>query len=171
MSLPALQGDGCLPVNPNARHPALPSEVERLFVTGAPSHKDLRADIWRAYELWSRRVVHHFGHGQAWLAGTFVTHLVREPFLRVAFFPTTPRMVGDAIRRGDVGLGLLTVEDVFFMSPAPGGSVELVRAVGGMIDSQVGSMSQSDGWDAMWSLLGDPRSRQHSSAGYVSLPV
>lgn len=169
MTLPALDGNGLLPVQPVARHAATTGEVEQLFVAGARSHRSLRSDLWAAYRLWERRARHHFGHGEVWLAGTFVTHLPREPFVRAVLFPSTPSMVGNAVRRGDVGIGLLTIEDAFYMSPPPGGSLNLIRAVGGMIDTQVGSMANSDGWDAMWSLLGDTRTKRHQSAGYVSL--
>ncbi|GAA0944574.1 hypothetical protein GCM10009554_38840 [Kribbella koreensis] len=140
-------------------------------MAGAPSHKALRRDLWDAYSLWERRVRQHFGHGEAWLSGTFVTHMPRQPELRVVFFPATPSMVGNAVRRGDVGLGLLTLGDVFYMSPQSGGSVETMHAVGGMMDSQVGSPAQKDGWDAMWSLVAEPRSHTQFAAGYVSLTV
>ncbi len=154
MSLPALDPHGLLPVSPTTSHQASLQEVEALFVDEAPSHQQQRRDVWDAYVLWARRAAHHFGHGQAWLAGTFVTHLHREPSLRVAFFPSTPSMVGNAVRRGDVGLGLLTLGDLFYMFPSPGGTVETLRPVGGILDTQLGSTEHSDGWDAMWSLVG-----------------
>jgi len=171
MALPPLDGQGLLPTTPVTRHDATMDEVEALFVDAAPSHHAQRRDVWDAYKIWARRASHHFGHGEAWLGGTFVTHMVREPDMRIAFFPSTPGMVGNAVRRGDVGLGLVTLGDVFYMSPPPGGSVEALRPVGGILDSQVGSMVHSDGWDAMWSLVGDPRSRQQLAAGYVSVAV
>lgn len=171
MTLPSLDSRGLLPIAPSSRHPGTLAEVESVFVAGAPSHQIVRRDIWDAYVLWARRACHHFGHGEAWLAGSFTTHLTREPQLRVVFFPSTPSMVGNAVRRGDVGLGLLTLGDVFYMSPAPGGSVEVVRPVGGLLDTQVGSMLHSDGWDAMWSFVGDLRSHVQLAAGYVSLAV
>lgn len=169
--LPSLDAQGLLPTTPTPRHDGTEAEVEALFVDTAPSHKSLRRDIWDSYTLWARRASVHFGHGRAWLAGTFVTHMTREPHLRVAFFPSTPSMVGNAVRRGDVGLGLVTLGDVFYMTPSPGGSVEALRPVGGTMDSQVGSMVHSDGWDAMWSLVGDPRSHVQLAAGYVSMAV
>lgn len=171
MPLPPLDAHGLLPTTPTSQHSATLPEVETLFVSAAPTHKSPRQEIWNAFILWAARASHHFGHGQAWLAGTFVTHMIREPRLRVAFFPSTPSMVGNAIRRGDVGLGLVTLGDVFYMSPSPGGSVEALRPVGGMLDTQIGSAVHSDGWDAMWSLVGDPRNHVQLAAGYVSVAV
>lgn len=80
-------------------------------------------------------------------------------------------MVGNAVRRGDVGLGLLTLGDLFYMFPSPGGTVETLRPVGGILDTQLGSTEHSDGWDAMWSLVGDAQGHLQLAAGYVKVPV
>lgn len=171
VALPPLDAQGLLPVSPNARHAATVAEIEALFVTSATSHAALRRDVWDAYLLWERRVVSKFGHGEVWLAGTFVTNTSQSPELRTVFFPKTPSMVGNAVRSGDAGLGLLTLSDVFYMAPAPGGTIEALRSVGGIIDSQIGSSVHSDGWDAMWSVIADSRRKSHTSAGYVSVTV
>lgn len=171
MSLPALEPSGLLPVVPAHRHRATFAEIESSFVVGASSHQALRQEIWDAFQLWCRRAVRHFGHGEVWLAGTFVTDLPNEPSLRTVHFPATPSMAGNAIRKGDVGLGLLTIEQMFYLGPGDGGSLSRVRALGGTMDSHLGSSTEQPGWDAMWTLLQIPRSPRILRAGYVSVRI
>lgn len=137
----------------------------------APSHKRQRQTLWKAYELWADRAHHHFGRGEAWLAGTMVTHLLSEPELRVVYFPTTPSMVDTAISRGAVGLSLLTLEDLFYAVPAPGGSVKMMPPVGALLHAYVGSRTHAPAWSAMWSSVADQRQLVRQSAGYVVLGV
>jgi len=105
------------------------------------------------------------------LAGTFIADTPLEPDLRVVFFPTFPDRTAAAIHRGDRGSGLVTLEDVFYMAPETGGSLALLRSVGGLIDASVGSTTQRDGWEPMWSILGHAPNGQVLSAGFVSLAV
>jgi hypothetical protein len=169
MTLPDLVEPGVLPWQGSPRHRSTHDEILGKFVVGAPSHQQVRRRIWTAYRLWEELAAHHFGHGEIWLSGTFLTYLVQEPTLRVVLFPSTPSMVGHAKRQGSVALTLLTLEDLFFMSPAPGGTLEVSHPVGGMIDSAIGATTQSDGWDVMWSMVKDARTDQFLDAGYVSL--
>lgn len=167
MALPALV-NGVLSMG---GHASTEAEVEALFVSGAPSQPAHRELVWTAYKLWARQAAHHFGHGEVWLAGTFVTHRHTDPHLRVVMFPATPSMVDTAKRRGDVGLSLLTLEDLFFMSPAPGGSLEAMRPVGAIMDAYIGAPAHMDAWDSMWLVIGDTKTANQSDAGYVSLRV
>jgi hypothetical protein len=164
----AFQPDGVLPVG---GHDATLVEVEDAFVIAASSHyQSQRLQLWQAFLIWRERAAHHFGHGAAWLSGTFVTTWLEDPTLRLVFFPDTPSMVDSAIKRGDVGLGLLTLEDVIYSGPGSGGHVADLKVVGGMMDAQLGQAAEHDGWSAVWSMVPNRR-RQLVDAGYVMVRV
>ena len=163
MVLPNLQPDGVLPIG---GHAASVGEVEAMFVDTAPAFRPQRVQLWSAFLLWRDRAQHHFGHGTVWLSGSFVTHWTEVPTLRLVFFPDTPSMVDTAIKRGDVGLGLLTLEDVLYAGPGSGGHVTELRVVGGMMDAQLGQVAEHDGWSTVWSMIPNRR-RELIDAGYV----
>ncbi|MEE3126370.1 MAG: hypothetical protein VX494_04090 [Actinomycetota bacterium] len=150
MTLPPLDGQGLLPVG---RHATDPQELHDVFVDGAPSHKSLREDLLAAYLVWSVRVHQCFGPGRVWLGDTFATHWVEDPALRVCFFPAQPIMAEKALTSGDSAMGLLTLEDVIYSTPSPGGHITQMKAVGGMLDASLGIDELATDVDLLMSLV------------------
>lgn len=150
--IPALDDFGRLPPG---RHPAGLDEIHGKFVIDAP-HANARQRLFDALTLWIAQARNRFGSGQVWLDGGFVTHKVTEPRdIDLLFIPTNPDTAEDSLLDGG-GFELLTLQDLIFAKPEPGGHLRRHQTVGGLIDAYIAHPSDGNAhevWDRLWSSV------------------
>lgn len=148
MALPTLLHPGVLP--PGV-HRANLDEIDKFFVAGAQNYRRDREVIMMTLRVWVRRMRQSVGTGTTWLAGTFVTDLLSQPTLKIAYFPDNTNAAVASIKTG-LGLPLFTIRDVMYMQPDPGGYAQSVRAVGGLVDAYIADQALADLWEVTWSV-------------------
>lgn len=165
--LPALGSDGLLPPG---RYRSTLTEIHDRFVKSAP-HRAERAEIYAAFELWRNRAVAEFGPGVLWIDGGFVTHKPTPPHdLDLAFFPADLPLAESSLLSGD-GYQLLTLQDLFFAMPRPGGWLKRVQPAVGWIDAFLARPGDADAWHNIWSAVKGPDGEivSGSRKGYVEV--
>lgn len=154
MELPTLRAG----ILPEGIHEATLGQVRDRFVESAKNHRRDREVRFAALEVWHRRKRHVLGTGVTWVSGAFVTDLPIAPALRLVHFPDNERTAMHSLKSG-LGLPLLTVGDVLYLQPDPGGHSPRTIAVGGMVDAHLGAEGDKALWSALWSsgwALGAP---------------
>ena len=145
---------GCLPPAPGPYLCTL-DEVHAHFVTQAP-HSVERGRIFHALELWIARAEDALGPGRLWINGGFVTHKRVPPKdVDVAFIPSAPVAVDAAIKTGSA-FQLLTVQDLLFSHPGPGGHLQRLQPVGGLVDAFLADArisTDAEIWFDLWSSV------------------
>ncbi|HET7689114.1 MAG TPA: hypothetical protein VFK41_01940 [Nocardioidaceae bacterium] len=150
--LPALTHDGLLPPG---RHKSTVVEVYDRFVKTAPNRSE-RDDIFSAFELWRSRALAEFGAGVLWINGGFVTHKAAAPHdLDLAFFPADLPLAEASLLSGD-GYQLLTIQDLLFAMPRPGGWLRRVQPAVGLIDAFLARPGDALTWHGIWSSVKGP---------------
>ena len=132
-------------------------EVHEQFVTNAP-HRAVRERIFEALRLWIDLAEDVFGPGRLWINGGFVTHKPHPPKdVDIAFLPHVPLAVDAAIKTG-AAFQLLTVQDLLFSRPAPGGHLQRMQPVGGLVDAFLADVrvpTDAEIWFDIWSSVKD----------------
>ncbi|MBT9273618.1 hypothetical protein KMZ32_05960 [Phycicoccus sp. MAQZ13P-2] len=122
-------------------------------------HPGLRSRIFEALRLWIDLVEDTFGPGRVWINGGFVTHKPDPPKdVDVAFLPSAPLDVDAAIKTG-TAFQLLTVQDLLFSHPAPGGHLQRLQPVGGLVDAFLADTrnpTDAQIWFDIWSSVKGP---------------
>jgi len=163
---------GLLPAAAGAYSATL-QEIEQQFVVHAPNALQ-RADIFAALCLWVTRVRATFGTGRVWIDGGFVTHKAPPPHdVDVVFIPDDPGRVNDELLMAE-GYDLLTLQQLFFLHPAPGGTLERLQPVGGLVDAFIADPRRPDvlqSWATLWSAvkLDDGSISQNQTKGYLEV--
>jgi hypothetical protein len=150
--LPALMHDGFLPPG---RHKTSLVEIFDVFVKSAPNRLEREA-IFSAFELWRTRALEEFGTGVLWINGGFVTHKAAAPHdLDLAFFPADLPLAEASLLSGD-GYQLLTLQDLFFAMPRPGGWLRRIQPALGLIDAFLARPGDAVTWHDIWSSVKGP---------------
>lgn len=130
-------------------------EVHEQFVAQAP-HSSARSRIFEALKLWIDVAEDTFGPGRLWINGGFVTHKPVPPKdVDVAFIPLVPLAVDAAIKTG-AAFPLLTVQDMLFSHPEPGGHLYRLQPVGGLVDAFLADArvpADAEIWFDIWSSV------------------
>lgn len=178
-----------LPVNPATgllaagRHPATWTELEAVFVAGAP-HTAERREVYQALRLWAGAAWKLFSSAVLWIDGGFVTHKTTAPFDADVVLVVAPAELANvigAVQAEEAAFsaavlsgaqlpkcptsvrfwGLLTLQDV---TSNMGVSVPRVQPFGGLVDAFIADASRPvdlAGWDDLWSQVpGDPSARK-----------
>lgn len=173
MAIPSVDPTtGLLPAAAGA-YSASFQEIEQQFVVQAPNSVE-RADIFAALCVWATRVRATFGSGRIWIDGGFVTHKAPPPHdVDVVFIPDDPDRVNDELLLAQ-GYELLTLQQLFFLHPGTGGTLERLQPVGGLVDAFIADPRRADAlqyWHALWSAvkLIDGSISQDQTKGYLEV--
>lgn len=99
-----------------------PNPIERQLIFGALCH-------------WLSVAHQAFGPGLVWVNGGFVTHKAAPPHdVDLVFIPDDLDTARKSLVGGE-GYSLLTVQDMFFSIPEPGGHLVRLQPFGGLVDA------------------------------------
>ncbi len=135
------------------------AEVESAFVIGAPNGA-ARHDLFAHLRVWVDLAVQVFDSGRLWIDGGFVTHKAAPPHdVDVVLLPDNADSAMTALRHDERAYALLTLQDVFFVTPSPGGTLRRLQPVGGTMDAFLADPRdnvQMAAWHDLWSSVKGP---------------
>lgn len=135
MPIPAVDPKtGLLPPARPGPYAATLAEVKDVFVDHAPNPIE-RQLIFGALCHWLSVAHQAFGPGLVWVNGGFVTHKAAPPHdVDLVFIPDDLDTARKSLVGGE-GYSLLTVQDMFFSIPEPGGHLVRLQPFGGLVDA------------------------------------
>lgn len=118
-----------------------------------------------------------FGSGRLWIDGGFVTYKAAPPHdVDVVLLPDSADVAMTALRHDERAYALLTLQDVVFLAPAPGGTLRKLQPVGGTMDAFLANPRDSKemaAWHEIWSSVKGPDGYiiEGQRKGYVEVRV
>lgn len=170
MSLPTPDRESGL--LPEGAHGSTWDELRDVFVIRAPKEQQIsRSAVCIALKAWALAAMEHLGSGTLLVSGGFVTYSEPTWAATAAYVPTDETGLARAVEDQGPYWQLVSVSDVFFSDPEPGGYLRKRTSVGGLVDAVVIKDADRQLAHRILSISDSARPIGYARKGYVEVVI